>query len=202
MPYPSLIQLIESCLFTGSQKSWTDLVARLQPVIVTAAIRTFYRYAKQRPAGEVIDDLSQQVFINLCADDYKVLRLLRTQAEGKVVAYIRTMGAHQAIDYLRANTRVFEELDPAFPALDVDFDGNIELTQLVDHHLSACAGADAERSRTIFWLYYRTGLTSREIAGITRFGLKQKGVETLVSRLRQCIRKAIGEGFYGPSPLH
>ena len=45
--------------------------------------------------------------------------------------------------------------------------------------------------RTIFWLYYRQGLTAKEIASIPEFGLTVKGIESLLLRLKKMIKEKL-----------
>jgi len=59
----------------------------------------------------------------------------------------------------------------------------------VDACLRAVAPADTEeRDRTIFWLYYRQGLTAKEIVELPSIGLSLKGVESTLHRLTQLVR--------------
>src|SRR5262249_50263537 len=62
----------------------------------------------------------------------------------------------------------------------------------IDSHLSRCLdGPDAERDRAIFWLYFRQGLSSKEIASLAGIGWSTKGVGSVLERLKQSIRKQI-----------
>lgn len=44
------------------------------------------------------------------------------------------------------------------------------------------------RDRNIFWLYFRQGLTTRDIAGMSHPTLSQKGVESVINRLSKDLR--------------
>jgi DNA-directed RNA polymerase specialized sigma24 family protein len=46
------------------------------------------------------------------------------------------------------------------------------------------------RDRQIFWLYYRQGMSAKEIAAIPSLDLGIKGVESVIGRLNELIRKA------------
>jgi len=46
-----------------------------------------------------------------------------------------------------------------------------------------------QRDRTIFWLYYRQGLTAKEIGALPSIGLSLKGVESTLHRLTQLVRE-------------
>jgi hypothetical protein len=43
----------------------------------------------------------------------------------------------------------------------------------------------------IFWLYFRQGLSTREIASLPGIGLGAKGVGSVIERLKRSIREQI-----------
>ena len=61
----------------------------------------------------------------------------------------------------------------------------------LDQRLRTAGSAISERDRTIFWLYYRQGFTSEEIARIFQTGLSAKGVESALRRVTLWIRSEI-----------
>src|SRR6266481_547425 len=62
----------------------------------------------------------------------------------------------------------------------------------IDEHLNRClTGPDQERDRTIFWLYFRQGMSTKEIASLPTIGLSAKGVGSVIERLNCCIREHI-----------
>ena len=197
------MQLLQSCLTSQSHGHWTEFVGRLQPGIAGAILRTFSRYASGgRPARDQVDDLVQQTYLRLCDYDYRVLRKLESQDEPSLLAYVRTVAINLTIDHLRGNSRVFEPLDPSMRREDGNPTEHFALIDTINRHLAVCAGVDAMRSRRIFWLYYRSGLTSKAISEIAGLGLGQKGVESLLLRLARCVRRAIAEGIRGSKPFH
>ena len=161
----------------------------------------FRRYSGRTPNRDLVDDLIQQVYIRLCANDYQVLRRMAGESEASFLAFVKTVACNLSIDYLRSNWRTFDAVEDTEPARD---DRNIEqfiLFDSVDRHLAECAKNDPTRSREIFWLYYCSGLTSKAIAEIRDLELTQKGVESLLLRLSRCIRRALAEGIGTPKAL-
>src|SRR5262249_32930175 len=62
----------------------------------------------------------------------------------------------------------------------------------IDEHLKCClTGPDPERDRTIFWLYFRQGMSTKEIASLPTIGLGAKGVGSVIERLKRDIREQI-----------
>jgi hypothetical protein len=43
----------------------------------------------------------------------------------------------------------------------------------------------------IFWLYFRQGMSTKEIASLPTVGLGAKGVGSAIERLKHCIREQI-----------
>jgi DNA-directed RNA polymerase specialized sigma subunit len=62
----------------------------------------------------------------------------------------------------------------------------------IDEHLKRClSGPDQERDRMIFWLYFRQGMSTKEIASLPAIGLGTKGVGSVIERLKRSIRDQI-----------
>ena len=43
----------------------------------------------------------------------------------------------------------------------------------------------------IFWLYFRQGMSTKEIASMPAIGLSAKGVGSVIERLKHCLREQI-----------
>jgi DNA-directed RNA polymerase specialized sigma subunit len=62
----------------------------------------------------------------------------------------------------------------------------------IDQYLKTClTGPDQERDRMIFWLYFRQGMSSKEISSLPSIGLSAKGVGSVIERLKHSIRDQI-----------
>ena len=62
----------------------------------------------------------------------------------------------------------------------------------IDDHLKRClTGPDQERDRMIFWLYFRQGMSTKEIASLPTVGLSAKGVGSVIERMKRSIREQI-----------
>jgi RNA polymerase sigma-70 factor (ECF subfamily) len=53
------------------------------------------------------------------------------------------------------------------------------------------SGPEQERDRMIFWLYFRQGMSTKEIASLPTIGLGAKGVGSVLERLKHGIREQI-----------
>jgi hypothetical protein len=67
----------------------------------------------------------------------------------------------------------------------------IFLKEIDDRLKRALTGPDQERDRTIFWLYFRQGMSTKEIASLPAMGLGLKGVGSVLERVKHCIREQI-----------
>lgn len=66
------------------------------------------------------------------------------------------------------------------------------LMREIDATLSQiAAGPQLQRSRRIFWLYYRVGLTASAIAALPSIGLSTEGVESIIFRLTRLLREEL-----------
>jgi len=188
--------LWSACQANASDESlWYALVRTLIPLIrpiVRGAL------AHSRVAGSHdFEDLLQETCLKVC-------ELCRSkqpvpQAEAAMIGYLRAVAANSAVDWLRrmsADKRDAAKTDSlcheaADLIPDLGHRPRVEQDVLlaeIDSNLDCAA-----RDRTIFWLYYRQGLTAPEIAAIPSLKLSVKGVESLIYRLTQRIRVRLAE---------
>jgi RNA polymerase sigma-70 factor (ECF subfamily) len=81
-----------------------------------------------------------------------------------------------------------DDVDPETP----EDQEKVLLSKEIDAHLKHClTGPDQERDRTIFWLYFRQGMSTKEIASLPTIGLTAKGVGSVIERLKYGIRVRI-----------
>jgi RNA polymerase sigma-70 factor (ECF subfamily) len=65
------------------------------------------------------------------------------------------------------------------------------LTEIEEHLKHSLTGPDRERDRMIFWLYFRQGMSTKEIASLPTIRLGTKGVGSVIERLKHGIREQI-----------
>jgi RNA polymerase sigma-70 factor, ECF subfamily len=191
-----LHRLVAYGLQAGDAALWEELVAKLQPIFARAIYRIAATWGTVS-AGEV-DDLIQETFLKLGAGRQDAMLRANLNSEAATKAYLKVMAANTARDYFKAKhsgKRGFEllsdgvRLEEIASANSADRDREILLFQ-IDSALQA-----DERDRAVFWLYYRQGLTAREISLIPAFRLSVKGVESLIYRLTSAVKNAIACKF-------
>src|SRR5207302_1861720 len=113
----------------------------------------------------------------LCADGARVLREFDSPHQDAIFAFLKVVAANVANDYFkrlhagkRRGSQVDERLEDADrtgsvarPASSASIERAVILEEL-DACLCAVGPVETrERDRTIFWLYYRQGLSAKEI---------------------------------------
>jgi RNA polymerase sigma-70 factor, ECF subfamily len=207
--------VIAACLDTGDQAAWQEFVRRFHGLIATVALRTARHWGEDSP--QILDELVQETYLKLCANDYRLLRSFRSKHPDAIYGYVKVLTANLVHDQFKAlhsqkrgggmPTETIEEQDPhqaLVPSRShVD---TIERTVLLAQ-IDACLretekGPNACRDRHIFWLYYRVGLPASAIAALPTIGLSTKGVESTILRLTRLVRqKLIGGPDFGEAKI-
>ena len=202
--------LIRACV-DGDAAAWQEFIRRFNRIIAITSYRAARRWGEDSP--EVVDDLTQETYLKLCADGARVLREFDSPHPDAIFAFLKVVTANVATDYFkrlhagkRGGNRANEPLDDAErtgsavgPSSLASMERAVLLNE-VDACLCALAPAETqERDRTIFWLYYRQGLTAKEIAELPSIDLSLKGVESTLHRLTQLVRTQLMETCGGKS---
>lgn len=194
-----LIDLARKCLESGRADSWEALIAHLQPLFARVAFRVAGEWS--HPKLQDLDDVIQEICLKLGANRGEFLRKVPLTSEQSATAYLRVAAANCARDHFRSiyaekrSEGKTVETDTESEAVNVFIDAQpgIEravLLRQLDHNLEA-----SDRERTIFWLYYRQGLSAREISEVPAFALTAKGVESVIHRLTDSLRRKLaGKG--------
>lgn len=172
-------------------------------------MRTARRWGERSPV--VLDDLVQETYLKLCADNFRVLRKFESCKPGAIYGYIKVVTANVVHDHFKgaraAKRGAGEDAD------DIGIEGlcagsvssqaplseqaSIERTillQQIDQLLyKSIPPEDLSRSRLIFWLYYRSGLSASAIASLPDMHLTTKGVESALLRLTRLVKAALME---------
>jgi len=197
-------ELIRACA-DGEAVAWQEFIRRFNRIIVI----TYYRAARRwgEDTQEVVDDLTQETYLKLCADGARVLREFDSPHREAIFAFLKVVTANVANDYFkrlyagkRGGSQADESLEDAeragsavSPASLANMERAVLFSE-VDACLCAVAPPETqERDRTIFWLYYRQGLTAKEIEELPSIGLSLKGVESTLHRLTQLVRTQLVE---------
>ena len=199
-----LAALLRDCLGAGTTAAkWEAFAERAQGPIAMAVIRGL-RQCGATPTRELVDDLVQDTFVKLCMDNLAALRRFRGERPEALIAYLKIVACNVARDHARAaiadkrgSGRVDAPGDDVLahapdPATERNAADLRVLLEEIDRRLARAPDAAARgRDRSIFWLYYRQGLTARAIAELPSIGLSQKGVERTIYRLPRLVRELV-----------
>jgi RNA polymerase sigma-70 factor, ECF subfamily len=181
-PWVTAEQLLGICADSGNAEAWGEFMQRFHHLIVSIARRTARHYTE--PGFDLCDDLTQEVYLKLNANNRRLLREFVPRHEGSAYGYISVVTANVVHDYFKGKGRIRRyTVLPDMPA-----PGNVgrdlllhEIDDLLRQHTS-------ETNREVFWLYYRHGMTAKEIAALPNSHLGLKGVESVLSRLGARVR--------------
>ncbi len=181
-------ELLGLCADRGNAQSWDEFLRRFHPLVMATIRRVARRYTE--PHLDLCDDLAQQVYLKLSAHDARLLREFEPRHEGAAFGFIEVVTANLVHDYFKGKGRVpRDEIAPVdLPGPD-DTNGPVLMREIDDFLKQRVRDIECQ----IFWLYYRHGMTAKEIAAIPAIGLTTKGVESVLVRLRQLIRAELSD---------
>jgi RNA polymerase sigma-70 factor (ECF subfamily) len=199
----SLTEIVCLCAGPHDDEAWQEFVSRVRTPIRQAIARTAAPWGK--PSRSMVEDLVQVTYLKLWEGGRSLLRDFALQYPEGIVGYLKKMAANATHDYFKhGHSQSSGGNEPHVSTSDVDPEAGTGVRgteekiafQLflaeIDEHLTRClTGPDRERDRTIFWLYFRQGMSTREIASLPGFGLGTKGVGSVIERMKQLIREQI-----------
>jgi RNA polymerase sigma-70 factor, ECF subfamily len=157
------------------------------------------------PSRSLVEDLVQITYLKLWEDGCRLLRDFAIQHPNAILGYIKITAANTTHDYFRHRHSQSSGGDkPHVSTSDVDPEAGNDIhgsedriafeifLKEIDEHLKHClTGPDQERDRRIFWLYFRQGMSTKEIDSLPTIGLTAKGVGSVIERLKHDIREQI-----------
>jgi RNA polymerase sigma-70 factor, ECF subfamily len=209
----SIEELVRQCSVSRSAEAWEEFIRRFHRLIATVILRTASRLGDS--SRQTVDDLIQETYLKLCADEFRVLRNFQQQRPDAFIGYVKVVAANVVRDYFKSSYSLkrgaghVEQLAVDFVPLALDGSAGsqqaIERTVLIEEVsrlLELCiAGPDQERNTQIFWLHYRAGLSARAIADLPGMMLTTKGVESIILRITRELRSRIGSRSGVPDAL-
>lgn len=187
-------QLLTDCLENMTVDAWKEFVRRFEPVIAGSIARVAGQF--RNSSVDLILDLTQEVYLKLCGDGFRLLHDLRMPHDNSLFAYLKLVACSVAHDHFKKQGLDIEELrDTA--SIEVESLRRSEgktpeerlLLQEIEKIINRLTeGSNADRDRTAFWLHHRMGLTTSEIAAIPALRLGQKAVESMLYRLKLALR--------------
>lgn len=192
--------LLRACADPSDFRAWQRFVARFERAITLSVIRTARQWGEA--PDEIVSDLVQETYLRLCDGRFHLLNRFALRYPHAVEGYVKTVAANVTHDYCKARrsskngSGVIDQILDSFepPAAIESFGGELDIERKVllgeiERGLEACTdGPTGDRDRTLFWLYYRQGMSAAAIASLPTIGLTVKGVESALLRLTRQVR--------------
>jgi RNA polymerase sigma-70 factor, ECF subfamily len=199
----SLKEVVCLCAGSSDNDAWEEFVSRVGKPISLTIMRTARLWGQS--SQSLVEDLVQVTYVKLWEDGCRLLRDFALQHPEAILAYLKRTAANVTHDHFKhGNTQSSGGANPHISTTDVDpeagkeIDGSEEriafgvfLNEIDEHLKHSLAGPDQERDRMIFWLYFRQGMSTKEIASLPTIGLGTKGVGSVIERLKHGIREQI-----------
>jgi RNA polymerase sigma-70 factor (ECF subfamily) len=191
----SIRDLLHICLSSDGEEQWREFVRRTQPLIASVIINTVRRW--KTPAPSLVDDLIQDTFVKLFANEKKALRVAKNEHENTIFGYLKVIASNVVRDHFRQPANKADEIeisDAVFPPGPRDrerleFLQKKEQIKRILEMLSVSETYD--RDVGIFWFFYEQGYTAKEISLLPAVGLTVKGVEAVLFRVARFVREKL-----------
>jgi RNA polymerase sigma-70 factor (ECF subfamily) len=208
----SLQEVVGLCAGSSDDEAWEEFVSRVGKPISLTILRTASLWGE--PSRTLVEDLIQVTYLKLWEGGCCLLRDFAIQRPEAILGYLKKMAANVTHDHFKhGHSQSSGGEQPHVSTSDVDLEAGKEVhgsqeklafgvfLNEIDEYLRRCLrGPDQERDRTIFWLYFRQGMSTKEIASLPTIGLGTKGVGSVIERLKQSIREQIlGDGSDSPA---
>lgn len=194
----SIEELVQECARNPTSEVWEEFDRRFRRLIARTILRVCREFAER--STEAVPDLIQDTYTKLLGNQCFILRQFKARHDNSFLGFIQAVAASTAYDHFRARRAqkrwvVTVELDEAFHVAGprsstapetIIFCGEIDA--LIAQH---CDGPDGPRDQLIFRLRYHLDMTAKEISEFPGIGLGVKGVESVIFRLTQFLRRSL-----------
>jgi RNA polymerase sigma-70 factor (ECF subfamily) len=199
----SLKDIVCLCAGPCDDEAWEEFVSRVGKPISLTVMRTASLWGE--PSRSLVEDLVQVTYLKLWEDSCRLLRDFAIQHPEAILGYLKKTAANATHDYFKHGHSQSSGGDqPHVSTSDVDPEAGNEvhgsqekiafgvfLNEIDEHLKRVLTGPDQERDRMIFWLYFRQGMSTKEIASLPTIGLGAKGVGSVIERMKHCVREQI-----------
>ena len=198
--------------------AWLEFVSRFERRIRLTIYRRFRVEAQHNRAsdvdwtGEMVRDLTQDVFLRLLDAERKPLAQFKGRNENSIYAYLGAIASNLVHDHFKtlraqktppAATSLDEKLPTSNAAQGPSVGESVASTRpgpehsAEAHELRRQIGAVIQRlgfpkrDRLVFRFYFLEGRTIKELASSRAVGLSRSGVEKCVRRLRVAVQEEL-----------
>jgi RNA polymerase sigma factor (sigma-70 family) len=199
----SLKDIVCLCAGARDDEAWEEFVSRVGKAISLTIMRTTSLWGDA--SRSLVEDLVQATYLKLWEDGCRLLRDFAIQYPEAILGYLKKTAANVTHDYFKhVHSQSSGGQKPHVSTSDVDPEAGREvhgsqekiafgvfLNEIDEYLKHSLTGPEQERDHMIFWLYFRQGMSTKEIASLPTIGLSAKGVGSVIERLKHCIREQI-----------
>lgn len=199
----SLKEVVCLCAEPCDEEAWEELVSRIGKPIGAVIKRTAALWGD--PSRTLVEDILQVTYLKLWEGGRRLLRDLAVERPEAILAYLKKTATNATHDHFKhGHSQSAGGSEEHVSTSDVDPEARsttrgsedriafeVLLKELDEYLRHGLDGPDQERDRTIFWLYFRQGMSTNEIASLPTIGLSSKGVGSVIERLKRCIRERV-----------
>ena len=206
----SLKEVVCLCAEPRDDEAWEELLFRVGKPMSLAIKRTAALWGNS--SRTLVEDILQVTYVKLWEGGRRLLRELAIERPEAILAYLKKTAANATHDHFKHNysksgggaedhvstSDVDPEAGAATRGSEDRMTFEVLLTEIDEYLKDGLAGPEQERDRTIFWLYFRQGMSANEIASLPTIDLSAKGVGSVIERLKLCIREQVLAGSIDP----
>ena len=194
---------------------WKEFLSRFRSRVRLSVLRSFQTEAARSPGldvgppQEVVDDLTQEVFVRLLGSERRAFSRFQGRTERSAYTYLgaiavnlvrdhfKTLRAHKTPKASASLSNVVREDGPTYAEALVSgatgperFVASSELRDEIRSVVSELSpqGTTSARDRLVFQLFFIEGLTVDEIAANRSIRLSASGVEKCIRRIRKALK--------------
>jgi RNA polymerase sigma-70 factor (ECF subfamily) len=152
----------------------------------------------KQPAPSLVDDLIQDTYVKLFANDRKALRSIKNEHENTIFGYLKVVASNVVRDHFRQPINKADEIEVSDAVLPPGPDERerrelLDKKEQVQRILAELSSSETyDRDIAIFWFFYEQGYTAKEISLLPNVGLTVKGAEAVILRLSRYVREKLG----------
>jgi RNA polymerase sigma-70 factor (ECF subfamily) len=198
-----LKDIVFLCAGPCDNEAWEEFVFRVGKPLTHVIMRTASLWGNA--SRSLVEDLVQVTYLKLWEGGRTLLRDFAVQRPEAILGYLKKTAANATHDFFKHGSSQSTGGDKSHVSTsDVDPEAGVEVhgsqekiaftifLKEIDDHLKRClTGPDQDRDRMIFWLYFRQGMSTKEIASLPTVGLSSKGVGSVIERMKRSIREQI-----------
>src|ERR1700760_5101432 len=96
----SIEELVRRCAASRSPEAWEEFVRRFHRLIATLILPTAGRLG--HGSKHTVDDLLQETYLKLCADNFRILRTFEQQHPDAFTGYVKVLTANVVRDHFKS----------------------------------------------------------------------------------------------------